>query len=208
MKKLWVENNENLPAVVWSETQPQTGDFLDRTNDLISWDKYGKYVLDFERYRYEMKAPFYGEAGIQLENWGLLSAEKKLIGAKYFFVPYQLRLTVLNDQQDFDNWESLLFETQGLPVQRYVGRARTFDEMRRCVAHMVRTEQMTMESSQDMLKSVGLMSDWFIRANAPDLKQWITNEVGSVYENNGFAQKNYFNAALRDKLYDIYNGNY
>lgn len=205
-KKLWVENIDN-PSVVFSETAP-SANFTDKTDDIIAWDAYGSRVLDLDRYRYEMKAPFYAEAGINLENWTTLSLEKKIIGAKYFFVPYALRKTVITEQQDYDNWEDLIIKTQGTPVEIYIGRAKTFDEMRKRVAHRVRTENMSMTHSQQMLKDVGQIVDWFIRANSPDFKQWLTNEVGSPYENDGFAQKIYFNAQLRDELYDIYNGIY
>lgn len=207
MKKLWIENNQQLPAAYWQENAP-LGDFSDKTDDLIAWDIYGLRVLDLDRYRYEMKTPFYILAGSQLENWATLSNEIKLIAAKYFFIPYGLRLTVVSDDQDAKNWDWLIEETQGTPVDIYRGRAKTFDEMRKRVAHWVRKEQMTMESSQQMLKDVGQMADWFIRSNAPDFKQWITNEVGTAYENNGFSQKSYYNLDLKNELYSIYNGDY
>lgn len=191
----------------WSETAPGQN-FDDKSNDILAWDKYGSTVLDLDRYRYEMKILFYAEAGTQLENWANLSSEKQLIGAKYFFIPYALRMMLLSDDEDKINWSWLIEETQGVPVQTYKGRARTFDEMRKKVADFVRTEQLSMEDSQQMLKDVGEMTDWYIRANTPDFKQWIINEAGSSYENNGFAQKSYFSATLRDELYSIYNGNY
>lgn len=207
MKKLWVENNEQIPAVYWGENAP-LGDFSDKSNDIVAWDMYGARVLDLDRYRFEMKTPFYTLAGLQLENWATLSNNIKLIGAKYFFIPYALRLTLISDAEDAKNWDWLIEETQGTPVQIYRGRAKTFDEMRKRVAHWVRKEQMTMESSQQMLKDVGQMADWFIRSNAPDFKQWITNEVGTAYENNGFSQKSYYNLDLKNELYSIYNGDY
>lgn len=207
MKKLWIENNQDIPAVVWQEAQPE-GDFTDKTNDLQAWATYGSQVLDLDRYRYEMKVLFYTLAGNQLQNWETLTTEQKLIGAKYFFVPYALRLTVLTDDEDARNWDKLVEETQGTPVQIYKGRAKTFDEMRKRVSHSVRKEEMSITQSQQMLKDVGQMVDWYIRANTPDFKQWLTNEIGTAYENNGFAQTEYYNETLKNELYDIYNGNY
>lgn len=207
MKKLWVENIENNKAIVWGENAPNI-DFEDKTDDLISWDLYGKKVLDLDRYRYEMKAPFYALAGNSLENWASLSAEVKEIGARMFFIPYALRLTVVTEEQDYANWEELIEKTQGTPTQNYIGRAKTFDVMREIVAHRVRKELMSMSDSQQMLKDVGLMADQFIRANSPDFKQWLTNEVGSPYELNGFEQTSYYNFTLKNELYDAYNGNY
>lgn len=207
MKKLWIENIELHPAVIWSENAPNQ-DFIDKTTDVVAWDLYGCNILDLDRYRYEMKAHFFNLAGLQLQNWASLDNEIKIIGAKYFFVPYQKRLEVLTEEQDYSNWENLVEKTQGTPTQIYIGRAKTFDEMRRCVSHRVRKEIMPMGDSQQMLKDVGLMVDWFIRANAPEFKQWLTNEVGTPYENDGFSQKNYYNLDLKEKLYDIYNGNY
>jgi hypothetical protein len=208
MKKLWIEDIELNPACLWQEDIPSTGNFIDKTNDVIAWYKYGKFVLDFDRYRYEMKAPFYALAGSQLENWPALSEEIKLIGIEMFFVPYGLRIPYVGDEIDANNWEKILTLTQGTPTELYIGRARTFDMMRICVAHKVRKEIMSMTDSQQMLKDVGQIVDWYIRVNAPDFKQWLTNEVGSPYENNGFAQKTYYSVALKDELYSIYNGNY
>lgn len=208
MKKLWIEDIENHPACLWQEDAPTIGSFLDKTNDLISWYQYGSQVLDFDRYRYEMKTPFYTLAGSQLENWASLTTEAKTIGAEMFFIPYALRLTVVSDEQDALNWETILILTQGTPTETYQGRAKTFDVMRICVAHRVRKEIMSMTNSQQMLKDVGQIVDWYIRVNAPDFKQWLMNEVGSPYENDGFAQKGYYSLSLRDELYDIYNGNY
>lgn len=209
MKKLWVENNVDIPAIVWSETSPNENLFTDKTNDVLAWDKYGPQVLDLDRYRYEIKTPFYILAGgPMLPNWASLTDDIKKVGAKHFFVPYSLRLQVVTEQEDLANWEWLIIETQGTPTQIYKGRAKTFDEMRKCVAHKVRKELLSMTESQQMLKDVGQMADWFIRANSPDFKQWITNEVGSPYETNGFAQKTYYSESLKKELYEIYNGNY
>jgi hypothetical protein len=207
MKKLWIEDTELHPSVVWSENAPNQ-DFIDKTNDVVSWDMYGNQALDYDRYRYEMKSPFYALAGNQLQNWGSLSSEIKEIGARYFFVPYALRLTIVTEEQDYANWDNLIIKTQGTPVENYVGRAETFDKMRRKVANLVRREEMSMTDSQQMLKDVGQMVDWYIRANSPEFKQWLTNEVGSAFESDGFAQKNYYSLALKNDLYDIYNGNY
>jgi len=208
MKKFWIENIPDNPACLWQENTPANGDFVDATNDIIAWDKHGYKVLDLDRYRYEMKAPFYVLAGEQLENWASLSSEVKMIGAKMFFIPYALRLTIVSEGQDYINWEEIIDKTQGTPTQIYIGRAKTFDVMRKVVAHRVRKELMPMSDSQQMLKDVGLMVDWFIRANSPEFKQWITNEVGTVYENDGFAQKTYYNLTLKNELYSIYNGDY
>jgi hypothetical protein len=207
MKKLWVENILENPAVSFSENAP-SGNFTDRSIDIIYWDKYAKQALDLDRYRNEMKPLFYALSGNMLENWLSLSNEIKEIGCRYFFVPYALRLTVVSDEKDYENWENIIHETQGTPTQIYIGRAKTFDQMRKVVAHYVRKELMSLTSSQQMLKDVGQMADWYIRSNAPDFKQWIMNEVGTIYENDGFAQKPYFSTTLRDELYEIYKGNY
>jgi hypothetical protein len=155
-----------------------------------------------------MKAPFYTLAGSQLENWATLSNEIKSIAVEMFFVPYALRLTIVTEQEDMYNWERILTLTQGTPTESYQGRAKTFDVMRISVAHRVRVETMSMSDSQRMLKDVGLLVDWYIRTNAPDFKEWLMNEAGSQYENNGFAQKSYYTVSLRDELYSVYNGNY
>lgn len=207
MKKLWIEDNETIPAVVFQEQSPGNN-YSDKSNDLVAWSIYGIQVLDFDRCRTNMKPIFYSLVGPQLQNWPNLTDEVKKIAVDFFFVPYQLRLTIVTDDQDAINWERILILTQGTPTQLYVGRAKTFDMMRICVAHRVRKEMLSMSDSQQMLKDVGLIVDWYIRTNAPDFFMWLSNQVGTPYENDGFAQKSYYSVGLRDELLDIYNGNY
>ena len=209
MKKLWIEEIEEkdgIPAISWSVKAPEYGKYIDKSDDIIAWNTYGDFVLDLNQYRYIMKPLFYLLAGDRLQNWENLSSEVQEIGSKMFFVPYDLRLKVVGEEQDFRNWILLIQQTQGLPFSSYVGRAIIFEKMRYCVTNKVRVEKMAMVDSQQMLKDVGLMYDWFIRSNAQDLIQWITNERGSPYEKNGFAEKPYYNEDLKNELYEIYNG--
>lgn len=210
-KKLLIEDDETSPAALWQEDV--IAGFTDKTNDAVAWDKYGKFVIDYLFYRDKINTILFPICNpnyptIDFSGWGGLSSEQKEIMARHVLAPYTLRLTVYSDEEDYNNWNELLRITQGTEIQeyRYTGRALLIENMRRHVAHKVRKELMTMASSQSFFKSVAEKVDWYIRAACPDFKQWITNEVGSPYENSGFAQEAYYTEALKDELMSIYNG--
>ncbi len=144
---------------------------------------------------------FYAESGSQLENFTGMSIEKKMIGCKYFLIPYNIRMMLISDQQDMINWDFLLKQTK-------LSRESCVEAMRIKVGQYMRLGTLTLEQTQDFYTNVYQYIIWFNEANKPDFKQWLFNEVGSPYENNGFAQMPYFSEQMRDDLLDIYNGNY
>lgn len=211
-KKLWIENIAS-PAALWQEADPGAS-WLDKTNDAASWDTYGYLVVDYLFYRdhinnilFPICNPNYPPT-IDFSGWSNLTATQKEIMARYVLCPYALRLTIYSDAEDEQNWFLLIQITQGLDNQNnpFTGRALLIENMRKLVANKVRKEEMTMATSQEFFKDVFDMTEWYIRAAAPDFKQWITNEAGSPYENAGFAQESYYTVALKDELMFIYNG--
>lgn len=210
-KKLLIENNENNPAVLWQENVVEG--YTDYTLDAVMWDKYGKFVIDYLFYRDKINTILFPICNpnyptVDFSGWGNLTAEQKEIMARYVLAPYALRLTVYSDEIDSANWSNLLQVTQGTETVQfhYTGRALLVENMRRHVAHKVRKELMTMTDSQLFFKDVFEFTEWYIRAACPDFKQWLTNEIGSPYENTGFAQESYYNITLKDELMSIYNG--
>lgn len=199
-KKLWIENIQIFPAAVWQEQSPND-DFIDYSNDMLKWDMVN--VMDWSRRRDEISSLFYAMVGTNLSGYNSITLEQKKIGAKYFLVPYSLRVNngIVTEDQDKINWDYLLIKTKE-------SRINCIEAMRKIVGEQIRLSNLTLSQTQQFLRDVYIYVDWFERANAPDLKQWITNEVGSLYENNGFAQTGYHSTSLRDTLMDIYNGNY
>lgn len=157
--------------------------------------------LDWSRRRDILSPLFYAKAGNQLQNFSNLPLRDKLIGCVYFFVPYNVRVQIISNLQDKKNWEFLLAKTKE-------SRETCTESMRRCAGQYIRTGDLTLAQTQQFYKDVRPHVQNFNEVNSPDLKQWLTNEVGSAYENNGFAQKSYYSTALRDDLMNIYNGNY
>ena len=110
----------------------------------------------------------------------------------------------MTDAEDKENWRVLLRETRD-------SRVVCTEAMRQYVGEYIRTGLMTMAQSQQLGEDLFLLGGLirlFEQYNSPKFKQWITNEVNSIYETAGFAQKGYFRTDLRDGLMDIYNGNY
>ena len=168
-------------------------------SSIEKWDN--SNLLDWARRRDEIVPLFYGEAGQSLENFAGMSIEKKLIACKYFLIPYAIRMQLITDTEDAENWDFLLGQTKS-------SRISCVEAMRIKVGQYMRLGSISLADTQDFYKSVYEYIIWFDDCNAPDFKQWLTNEVGSPYENTGFEQKSYFDSNMRDDLMDIYNGNY
>ena len=130
-----------------------------------------------------------------------MSAEKKLIACKYFLIPYSVRIQLISDSDDSENWDYLLHQTK-------LSRQSCVESMRIKTGQYMRLGLLTLAQTQTFYKEVFQYINWFNDANAPDFKQWLTNEVGSPYENNGFEDKSYYLAQLQTDLLEIYNGNY
>jgi len=168
-------------------------------SSIENWDK--STLMDWSRRRDEILPLFYAESGAQLQNFAGLSIEKKIIGCKYFLIPYNIRTMLISDEQDAINWSYLLERTKE-------SRMLCVESMRLRTGQYMRTNQLTLEQTQLFYKDVFEYINWFEDANAPDFKQWLTNEVGSPYENSGFEQASYYIPQLEIDLMNIYNGDY
>lgn len=177
-------------------TDPNYEDY----SSIENWDK--STFLDWARRRDEISPLFYAEAGAQLQNFAGMSNAKKLLACKYFLIPYQIRMQLISDSDDKDNWDYLLRQTK-------LSREACVEAMRIKVGQYMRLGTITLAQTQDFYSKVFEYIILFNETNAPDFKQWLTNEVGSPYENNGFKQQTaYYSDQMRDDLIAIYNGNY
>lgn len=206
MKKLWVENIA-LPSVVYQEEQPSV-DHVDKTSDVTAWDKYGKSIMDYIFYRYEIEKILIPKANpnyptIDFTGWqtGLTSEEREIM-ARYVLAPYVLRITVFTDVQDKYNWFELLRITQGTDNNSvFIGRALLIENMRKHVADYVRRELLTMAQSQMFFKDVFELLNWYIHSAAPDFKLWLYGESTYV---GLFESKEYYSLNLKNELINIY----
>lgn len=171
-----------------------------------NWDKSGKNVKDYIFVRYEIQLLLIQIVGNDFSNWGDLTAIEKQIVSKHILAPYALRLTIFSDEEDKKNWNIFLENSEGNPSLLYKGRALIIKKMRKLISENVRKEVWTISVIQQIYKDILDYTNWYIKVSANDLIQWITNEVGSDYENEGFAQKSYYSELLRDDLINIYNG--
>ena len=190
---------ENLPGepYVTSETSP--GVEYANVSSIANWFNYDG--LDWGRRRVYIKPLFYAAVGPNFVNYANLTQEEKIIGGLCFLSPYALRLQLWSDAEDKDVWMNVIAETKKT-------RVRTIEVMRKNVAEYIRTGLLTLLQTQMFDKDSSDMIAWYERSDARDFYQWLTNEVGSPYENDGFAQKSYYIVALKDSLVSIYNGNF
>ena len=164
-----------------------------------AWDK--SNLLDWYRRRTEISTLFYAEAGAGLETFAGMSTERKLLSCKYFLIPYATRMLLITDDEDEAAWDLLLHEAAD-------SRDKCIEAMRIKTGQYMRIGTLTLTETQEFFKDVSHMIEWYVKSNSPDFKQWLTNEVGSAYENAGFADATYYISQVKDDLVDIYNGSY
>jgi hypothetical protein len=107
----------------------------------------------------------------------------------------------VTDAEDKSNWLNILSKSKE-------SRLVCIEAMRVHVGELIRTGGLTLVQTQQFFKDVRIMITNFEQANDPDFKLWLTNEVGSAYELDGFAQKTYYSTQLGADLLAIYNGAY
>lgn len=195
MKKLWIENID-LPAIVYEELAPNET-FTDKTDDIEAWD-IALNVLDWSRRRDIITPLFYMESGAQLQNFSLMSVEKKIIGCKYFLIPFSIRLQIVSEEQDKLNFDFLLFETKK-------SRIDCVNAMRILCGNYIRKGTLTLAKTQELFNDISPYIDLFIEANISNFKKFIfgIDEFVGI-----FASKSYYSVELQNDLMNIYNGEY
>ena len=190
---------ENLPSEAFITAEVSPGVAYEDYSSITNW--YNYEGLDWGRRRAYIKPLFYAAVGPNFQNYTNLTQEEKLIGGWCFFSPYTLRLQLWSDQEDQYVWMNVITETKRT-------RMRTVEAMRKAVAEEIRVGALTLLQTQMFDKDTSDMIAWYERSDAKDFYQWLTNEVGSPYENAGYAQTTYYIVGLKDQLVSIYNGNF
>ena len=141
---------------------------------------------------------------------GWAAYQHKLLATKWFAAPYALRISTSgwSESQDSEEWCPLIDKTKGIKLSDLSGRSLTVELMRRRVSHELRKEVATKADLDDFWGSTFNLFNEYIDTNGIHFKEWLTNEVGSDYENAGFKQKTYWSQQLEDDLLEIYNGGY
>jgi len=212
--KLYIEDNQTLPAIaILPDADPAPAGYTE-SNTIEDWHKYGGRVLgEFKGHNYLTWRKQIGGLIVAIvqpdySNWAGLNAAEKAIATEMILAPYALRTTIVNDQTDGINWNNLIITSQGTPVLKYTGRAQVVEKMREAVGNELRVETISKDDVDGFYKATQEHLGSYTAANTPDFKQWLTNEVGSPYENAGFEQETYWSQAREDYLLEIYNGNY
>lgn len=207
MSKLWVDTTGDNPKVVYTDTQPDVT-YVDLTNSITGWYDYGNYVQDFNQIRNNVLALVLAIAQPDYSLWNDLTSDEKYVACYYVVAPYSLRITIVTDSEDKDNWRNMAELTCGNPIDSLSGRSRMFQEMRLFVSDYTRTNSITLAQAQDFFKSVFEIAQYFIQTSDPSLSYWINNTPGTIYEFDGFQQKLYYQQSIRDGLNNILAGAY
>ena len=208
MKKLFIENITNYPAVAYQETAPPEN-FTDYSNDIVMWDLYGSEVLQYIQIRSKLATIILSRIGMNFAGWNTLSDLEKQIAVKWIIAPYQLRLTIVSDEEDILNFKEFMERTVGFKKDDMDGRDRVAEEIRQyIVLNFLRTEKMSRDQLNDMYDTMaGVLDDYIFNA-LPSFKYWLNNAAGTIYETNGFAQKNYFSIEMQNGINNILSLNY
>ncbi len=206
--KLWIENIA-IPNVEYTDAD-LSATHIDYSNNIEKWNEYGLEVLQWMHVRRKIEPLVYNAATITtpFDNWANVSNDIKAIGIKLIVVPYALRVPAVTDAEDIINWHNLMRYTRGIVEKCSGGRPLIVELMRERAADNVRTEIWNYNTSNQFYYDTASHITAFEFANTRDLIEWLTNEVGSPYEFDGFAQKSYFTTELKDDLVTIYNGFY
>jgi len=212
--KLYVENNEEIPAIkVLQDSDPAPSGYTEKSS-IEDWYNYGGEVLsaffgfNYLTWRIIISDLVIGIVGPTFANWNNLNANQKTIAIELILAPYALRVPTISDEQDSKNWLNLMITSQGIPVSKFLGRAKIVEEMREAVGNELRVETITKQETDDFYQTTQPYLKQFIASNSPRFKNWLTNKVGTPFENNGFAQEIYYSIARKDYLLQIYQGNY
>lgn len=203
--KLWIENIEN-PAVVWQENAPNEN-YTDYTNDIIKWDSHGLLAktsidqFDFKRVRDKLIPLIIAAVYPDFSNWSNVSSEIRTIAAKWIIAPYSLRLTVHSEDQDLIYFSEMYEKSK-------TGRKLIADKMAEHVAvNYYRIGLITETQAAAFTLDAEALIYQYLEFSSSSFRQWLTNAAGTIYENDGFAQKDYYSINLKAELLDIYNGN-
>ena len=214
-KKLLVEDIEIFPCKLFYNDITTTPDgFTDVTSDLSAWDVHcigakmeSGSVVDYKIMRDNFQAPLFSSLNPNFSNWGTVSATVRQLASKYFYAPYSLRLTQHSEEYDLEQFTRLYQETKGINKLELQGRPRILEEIWELVAcKYYRKELISQADSTDFTQSTKEYVFNYLNYSSNELRKWINNE--SEFASNGFAEKSYFNATMRDEITNIYNGNY
>ena len=205
--KLFVENNEDRPAVVWQLDAPNEN-FTDLTNDIVGWDSYGLFAktatdqLDYKRVRDKLIPLIIAAVYPDFSNWMGVSSEIRTITAKWIIAPYSLRLTQHSEEQDLIYFTELYSLSKGVDKYQQFGRRRVVSELSEHVAvNYYRTGLLTEAQSAQFVIDTESMIYQYLEFSSSSFITW----VSAV---DGYATKDYYSEGLKNELISIYYGNY
>ena len=215
-KKLWIEE---FGAVEYAEMHTENGySWEDKTNDPYAWSIYGERVLDYwfvlgkiRNLLWLSLNPNYPT--IDFSGWSNLTENQQRSLANTPYIPPSLRLLFYSPEKDLENGIMLLEKSYGIEGSvKKKGRLGVVERMRQHVfLNYVWQYQMALDTSIQFGEDTYQFLGTFEMFSSRKFYQWLTNEVGSVYENNGFMQKTYLPTTqlmeqLKNELLIIFNG--
>lgn len=201
------EIGSHYPAVEFKPTL--LSGYTDVSNNIIAVARYGIIRIGFKRTRDLLKVLI----PTKLQSGQTLTPAEMSVGVNFIVLPYQMRLAVVSDEQDANNWRQMVILTEGSDADNLEGRRRIYEELRITVSHFLRKELLTVSDLEDFYNDIKDLSDTYIATNSPALEVFLrgVNFTGSSKYNNlvgEFERKTYFSVELRTALNEVLNGSY
>lgn len=208
MSKLWIEDNEVIPAVVYQTIDPSIGANTYSEATIEQWAQYGESQLQFMHTRSNIQV-LVATKSAMFTNWGALTSEEQIIAVQWICAPYALRVPFITDNEDKENWNYMVQKLRGVgTIDTLEGREYISELLRERVSDEVRREVWDNDTSNSFYYDTERLLGAYRFANAQDLIAWISNKVGTPFENDGFAEKSYYTNDLKEDLVLIYNSSY
>ena len=208
MSKLWVEEIEG--AALYADEAPSwMVSPQDKSTDIVAWDENGTIAKDYMFTQKQIASLVLAITGLppSYPTYDNLTDDQKRIAAKWCVISYSKRVPdQYSDDEDKENWRKLVDRTYGFPKDKLEGRARRIYEIQEYISECVRIEVMTVDQAKDFYESVRIEVDLYLRSDNINFYNWINNLEG--YSTDGFEQKAYYDSDVRDRINEIYNGDY
>lgn len=196
-----IDNKNPVPGIGWNY-KPSNGTFFPTPVPELSEvqlleKRFLDGDMDYIKFRDTCKAEF-------IPDFSDLEDEDEAILVKHYIYPSNFTQAKINaiftEDQQISNWDDFVSNSKK-------ARERRWEKAKSRVSRLLDAM-----ACNDLFVSVETFFPRYIEANRPDLICWITNTevavLGIDNTSDGFAQKEYYSADLKNSLYDILiNGN-
>lgn len=184
--KIYKEDNEAIPAIkVQDDATPAPSGYTELPKTITNMDSWWKKLWDYVRITKEVAEDFQAKTGAaEADKWANCSAEEKLVLAKRHVVSKVLRVTVVTEQEDWENFKEHAEESISARGVR-VGKAT-----------LAIGYQLSTVDRVDLFSEINPMIEPFVKSNNKEINDWMLSQ--GVWSGGGFSAKSYWSQEIVD----------